>query len=80
MATTMTPPTVAIGRPEPTAIPEYERAVHFRLGWLKGAKGPGLIPVLPVLDRIVRISLRIVALIIPGQERVAIYHEMALAL
>ena len=51
-------------------IPEYERAVHFRLGRLTGAKGPGLILVLPILDRIVRISLRTVALIVPDQELV----------
>jgi regulator of protease activity HflC (stomatin/prohibitin superfamily) len=51
-------------------IPEYERAVHFRLGRLKGAKGPGLIVVWPIFDRIVRVSLRTVALEIPTQELV----------
>jgi regulator of protease activity HflC (stomatin/prohibitin superfamily) len=51
-------------------IPEYERAVMFRLGRLKGARGPGLIIVLPVIDRIVRVGLRIVALEIPVQELV----------
>jgi len=51
-------------------IPEYERAVFFRLGHLKGAKGPGLIVVWPVIDRIVKVSLRIVALEIPVQELV----------
>jgi regulator of protease activity HflC (stomatin/prohibitin superfamily) len=51
-------------------IPEYERAVHFRLGRLQGAKGPGLIVVLPILDRIIRVSLRTVALEIPTQELV----------
>ena len=51
-------------------IPEYERAVHFRLGRLKGAKGPGLIVVWPILDRIIRVSLRTVALEIPTQELV----------
>ena len=51
-------------------IPEYERAVHFRLGRLKGAKGPGLIIVWPILDRIIRVSLRTVALEIPTQELV----------
>ena len=49
-------------------IPEYERAVHFRLGRLKGAKGPGLIIVWPIIDRIIRVSLRTVALEIPTQE------------
>lgn len=51
-------------------IPEYERAVFFRLGHLRGAKGPGLILVVPVIDRIVRVSLRVVALEIPVQELV----------
>lgn len=51
-------------------IPEYERAVMFRLGHLRGARGPGLIIVLPVIDRIVRVSLRTVALEIPVQELV----------
>jgi regulator of protease activity HflC (stomatin/prohibitin superfamily) len=51
-------------------IPEYERAVHFRLGRLQGAKGPGLIVVFPILDRIIRVSLRTVALEIPTQELV----------
>jgi regulator of protease activity HflC (stomatin/prohibitin superfamily) len=51
-------------------IPEYERAVFFRLGHLRGAKGPGLIIVLPFIDRIVRVGLRTVALEIPVQELV----------
>ena len=51
-------------------VPEYERAVHFRLGRLKGARGPGLIVVIPIVDRIVRVSLRVVALEIPPQELV----------
>jgi regulator of protease activity HflC (stomatin/prohibitin superfamily) len=51
-------------------VAEYERAVFFRLGHLKGAKGPGLIIVLPLIDRIVRVSLRTVALEIPVQELV----------
>ena len=51
-------------------IPEYERAVFFRIGHLKGAKGPGLLIVLPVIDKITRVSLRTVALAIPVQELV----------
>jgi regulator of protease activity HflC (stomatin/prohibitin superfamily) len=51
-------------------VPEYERAVFFRLGHVKGAKGPGLIIVLPLIDRIVRVGLRTVALEIPVQELV----------
>jgi regulator of protease activity HflC (stomatin/prohibitin superfamily) len=51
-------------------VPEYERAVFFRLGHSKGAKGPGLLVVIPFIDRIVRVSLRTVALEIPVQELV----------
>ncbi len=51
-------------------VPEYERAVHFRLGRLKGARGPGLIIVLPILDKITRVSLRTIAIEIPTQELV----------
>ena len=47
---------------------EYERAVVFRLGRLIGAKGPGLILLIPVIDRMVRVDLRTVTLNIPPQE------------
>ncbi len=47
---------------------EYERGVVFRLGRLIGAKGPGLIFIIPVVDKLLRISLRTVALEIPSQE------------
>jgi regulator of protease activity HflC (stomatin/prohibitin superfamily) len=47
---------------------EYERGVVFRLGRLLGAKGPGLILLIPVVDRMVRVDLRTVALNIPPQE------------
>jgi regulator of protease activity HflC (stomatin/prohibitin superfamily) len=51
-------------------ISEYERAIHFRLGRLSGSKGPGLVIVLPLIDRIERVSLRTVALEIPSQDLV----------
>lgn len=47
---------------------EYERGVIFRLGRLVGAKGPGLILLIPIVDRIVRISLRIITMDVPAQE------------
>lgn len=47
---------------------EYERAVVFRLGRLLGSKGPGLILLIPVIDRMVRVDLRTVTLNIPPQE------------
>jgi len=47
---------------------EYERGVVFRLGRLLGAKGPGLILLIPVIDRMVRVDLRTVTLNIPPQD------------
>jgi regulator of protease activity HflC (stomatin/prohibitin superfamily) len=47
---------------------EYERGVIFRLGRLIGAKGPGLIFIIPGVDKLLRISLRTVALEIPSQD------------
>jgi regulator of protease activity HflC (stomatin/prohibitin superfamily) len=47
---------------------EYERGVIFRLGRLIGSKGPGLILIIPGVDKLLRISLRTVALEIPPQE------------
>jgi regulator of protease activity HflC (stomatin/prohibitin superfamily) len=47
---------------------EYERGVVFRLGRLLGARGPGLILLIPIVDRMVRVDLRTVTLNIPPQE------------
>ncbi len=47
---------------------EYERGVIFRLGRLIGAKGPGVIFIIPGVDKLLRISLRTVALEIPAQD------------
>jgi regulator of protease activity HflC (stomatin/prohibitin superfamily) len=47
---------------------EYERGVIFRLGRLIGQKGPGLILLIPIIDRMVRVDLRTVTLNIPPQE------------
>ncbi|HSB03850.1 MAG TPA: slipin family protein [Thermodesulfobacteriota bacterium] len=47
---------------------EYERGVIFRLGRLIGAKGPGIIFIIPGVDKLIRISLRTVALEIPPQD------------
>ncbi len=48
-------------------IREYERVVVFRLGRLIGAKGPGVVIILPVIDRIRKIDLRLLTLDIPKQ-------------
>ncbi|HEY6155459.1 MAG TPA: slipin family protein [Candidatus Udaeobacter sp.] len=47
---------------------EYERAVVFRLGKLIGAKGPGVIFLIPIVDRMVRMDLRVVTIDVPRQE------------
>jgi regulator of protease activity HflC (stomatin/prohibitin superfamily) len=47
---------------------EYERAVIFRLGKFSRVKGPGLIILVPIVDRMVRVSLRIIALDVPSQD------------
>jgi regulator of protease activity HflC (stomatin/prohibitin superfamily) len=47
---------------------EYERAVVFRLGRLMGARGPGVVLLIPLIDRMVRVSLRTHTLTIPAQD------------
>lgn len=49
-------------------VPEYQRAVVFRLGRLIAAKGPGLVLVIPFVDRVLRVDLRVVTLDVPVQE------------
>ena len=49
-------------------VKEYERLVVFRLGHLIGSKGPGLIFLIPIIDRFARVSLRIITLDVPTQE------------
>jgi regulator of protease activity HflC (stomatin/prohibitin superfamily) len=49
-------------------LPEYERGVVFRLGRAIGVKGPGLILLIPLLDRMTRVSLRTIVLDIPPQD------------
>ena len=48
-------------------VQEYERGVIFRLGRSVGAKGPGLFFVVPIIDRIVRVNLQIVAVPVASQ-------------
>ncbi len=49
-------------------LAEYERGVIFRLGRLLGVKGPGLIILIPGIDRMVKVSLRTVVLDVPPQD------------
>lgn len=47
---------------------EYERGVIFRLGRIIGAKGPGLIILIPVIDKMARIDMRTVTMDVPPQD------------
>lgn len=47
---------------------EYERGVVFRLGRLVGYKGPGIIFLIPIVDRMVKVSLRTIAMDVPPQD------------
>ena len=51
-------------------VQEYERGVIFRLGRLIGAKGPGLFFIIPILDRMMKVDLRVVTLDVPTQEAI----------
>ncbi|MCH7618874.1 MAG: slipin family protein [Candidatus Marinimicrobia bacterium] len=49
-------------------VREYDRGVIYRLGRLIGAKGPGLIILIPLIDKMVKVSLRVVTMDIPTQD------------
>ncbi|MDI6741924.1 MAG: slipin family protein [Smithella sp.] len=49
-------------------LSEYERAVIFRLGRIRDAKGPGLIIIIPGIDRMVRVDMRTITLDVPPQD------------
>lgn len=51
-------------------VQEYERGVIFRLGRLVGPKGPGLFFIIPFIDRMIKVDLRVVTLDIPAQEAI----------
>jgi len=49
-------------------VPEYERGVLFRLGRLVGQRGPGLFFIIPFIDRMVKVDLRVITMDVPSQE------------
>ena len=49
-------------------VQEYERGVVFRLGRLAGARGPGLILLIPFIERMIKIDLRVITMDVPSQE------------
>ena len=52
-------------------VQEYERGVVFRLGRLVGARGPGLIILLPGIERMVKVDLRVITMDVPAQEAIS---------
>src|SRR5215470_18962538 len=59
---------VAVAGASIRVLREYERAVVFRLGRLVGQKGPGVVLLIPIVDRMVRVDLRTVTFDIPPQD------------
>jgi regulator of protease activity HflC (stomatin/prohibitin superfamily) len=59
---------VAVAGASIRVLREYERAVVFRLGRLIGQKGPGIVLLIPVIDRMVRVDLRTVTFEVPPQD------------
>ncbi|MCP4360247.1 MAG: slipin family protein [Chloroflexi bacterium] len=51
-------------------IPEYERAVVFRLGRVAGVKGPGIVLLIPFIDKMNKVDLRTITLDVPSQEAI----------
>jgi regulator of protease activity HflC (stomatin/prohibitin superfamily) len=49
-------------------LPEYERGVILRLGRLAGVRGPGLVWIIPFVDKMLRVSLREIVMDVPPQE------------
>jgi regulator of protease activity HflC (stomatin/prohibitin superfamily) len=58
----------SVGSSAVKVVQEYERGVIFRLGRLVGARGPGLFFIIPFVDRMVKVDLRVVTLDVPAQE------------
>lgn len=61
---------LAILRAAVKIVPEYERGVVFRLGRVQGAKGPGLFLIIPFVDQMVKVDLRVVTLDVQTQEAI----------
>jgi regulator of protease activity HflC (stomatin/prohibitin superfamily) len=59
---------VALAGASIRVLREYERAVVFRLGRLIGQKGPGIVLLIPIIDRMVRVDLRTVTFEVPPQD------------
>ena len=49
-------------------VPQYERGVVFRMGKVKEPKGPGMVIVIPLVDRLIRVDMRTITHDVPGQD------------
>jgi len=61
---------IALIRAALKIVPEYERGVIFRLGRVQAAKGPGLFFIIPIIDQMRKVDMRVVTLDIPTQEAI----------
>lgn len=61
---------VALLRSVIRVVPEYERGVIFRLGRVQGAKGPGIFFIIPIVDQMIKVDLRVVTLDVQTQEAI----------
>ena len=61
---------VVLVRASIKVVPEYERGVIFRLGRVGGARGPGLFFIIPVIDQMMKVDMRVVTLDVPTQETI----------
>ena len=52
-------------------VNEYERGVLFRLGRMVGARGPGLVLVIPIVDRMIKVDMRMITLDVPPQDAIS---------
>ncbi len=61
---------IALIRAAVKIVPEYERGVIFRLGRVQGPKGPGLFFIIPFVDQMIRVDMRVVTLDVQTQEAI----------
>jgi regulator of protease activity HflC (stomatin/prohibitin superfamily) len=61
---------ITVARAAIQVVPEYERGIVFRLGRVQGAMGPGLFLIIPIIDQMQRVDLRVVTMDVPTQEAI----------
>jgi regulator of protease activity HflC (stomatin/prohibitin superfamily) len=61
---------ITVARAAIKIVPEYERGVIFRLGRVQAAQGPGIFFIIPFVDQMTRVDLRVVTMDVPTQEAI----------